>query len=340
MTSPISLLTAFSVPLKNLSSRLSECSLVVPKLMPAEKPKGRRCPMATPQEPQKPQRFVERRQPEGEPPSEIPSELVVWQARQRFALTLGAVLFVLLLVGGVMVLLLLQEWRTSLAQAPSTPKPSSQLAQTLPPPPATANPAVAPPMEAPPLPVMTIQPQQPPQMPPPSVQPQRPPTPAPPPKAVVDYLEQLRRIEMQRKKEAKNIWLAVAALGDLVKAMQGVAGSGDILDAPSNYDPQKTLQTFATYQTNFAQLRQWLHRLQPPPECLALHQAYDQALQAHIRTVAQLQERVQMRDLAGTAMMGLTAQGQITSALQTADGELAAVCARYGIQKFFSIGDD
>jgi hypothetical protein len=107
---------------------------------------------------------------------------------------------------------------------------------------------------------------------------------------------------MQRKREAKNIWLAVAALGDLVKAMQGIASSGDILDTPSNYDPQKTLQTFATYQTNFAQLRQWLHRLQPPPECLALHQAYDQALQAHINTVGKLQERVQMKDLAGTAM--------------------------------------
>jgi len=153
-------------------------------------------------------------------------------------------------------------------------------------------------------------------------------------------LEQLRRIEIRRKREAKNIWLAIAALGELVKAMQGIASSGDILDAPSNYDPQKTLQTFATYQTNFAQLRQWLHRLQPPPECLALHQAYDQALQAHINTVGKLQERVQMKDLAGTAMMGLTAQGQISSALQAADGELAAVCARYGIQKFFSIGDE
>jgi predicted nucleic acid-binding protein len=39
-------------------------------------------------------------------------------------------------------------------------------------------------------------------------------------------------------------------------------------------------------------------------------------------------------------MMGLTAQGQISSALQAADSELAAVCARYGIQKFFSIGDE
>lgn len=294
--------------------------------------------MATPQEPKKPQRFVERRQPEGEPPSEIPSELVVWQARQRFALTLGAVLLVLLLVGGAIILLLLREWRTSLAQAPPLPKPSSQLSR-VPPLPSTANPTVAPPMEAPPPPVMTIQPQ-PPQMPSSPTPSQPPPSPASPPKAVVDYLEQLRRIEMQRKKEAKNIWLAISALGDLVKVMQGVAGGGDILDAPSHYDPQKTLQTFAAYQTNFAQLRQWLHKLQPPPECLSLHQAYDQALQAHIRTVAQLQERVQRKDLAGTAMMGLTAQSQITNALQTADGELAAVCARYGIQKFFSIGDE
>jgi hypothetical protein len=54
--------------------------------------------MATPQEPQQPQRFVERRQPEGSPPSEAPSELIVWQARQRFALTLGVVLLLLLLV--------------------------------------------------------------------------------------------------------------------------------------------------------------------------------------------------------------------------------------------------
>jgi hypothetical protein len=309
--------------------------------------------MATPQEPQQPQRFVERRQPEGSPPSELPSELIVWQARQRFALTLGAVLLLLLLVGGGMALLLLREWRTPIAQAPSPPKPSGQFLQA-PPSPSTqgqfaqappmpsplANPAVAPPMPTPSPPTVTAQPSQ-----PPTPQPATPPTaqpqqPSPPPKAVLDYLDELRRIEMRRKQEAKNIWLAVAALGELVKAMQGIASGGDILDTPSNYDPQKTLQTFATYQTNFAQLRQWLHRLQPPPECLALHQAYDQALQAHINTIGKLQERVQMKDLAGTAMMGLTAQGQISSALQAADSELAAVCARYGIQKFFSIGDE
>ncbi|MFA0732711.1 MAG: hypothetical protein LKKZDAJK_002837 [Candidatus Fervidibacter sp.] len=306
--------------------------------------------MATPQEPQQPQRFVERRQPEGSPPSETPSELVVWQARQRFALTLGAILLLLLLVGGGMALLLLREWRTSLVQAPPPPKPSRQFLQAPPSPPTQgqfaqasplpsppANPAVTSPMPTPSPPTVTTQPPTPQPVPPPTAQPQHPPS---LPKAVLDYLEQLRRIEIRRKREAKNIWLAIAALGELVKAMQGIASSGDILDAPSNYDPQKTLQTFATYQTNFAQLRQWLHRLQPPPECLALHQAYDQALQAHINTVGKLQERVQMKDLAGTAMMGLTAQGQISSALQAADGELAAVCARYGIQKFFSIGDE
>ncbi|MFA0760931.1 MAG: hypothetical protein HZLCBSQH_001033 [Candidatus Fervidibacterota bacterium] len=306
--------------------------------------------MATPQEPQQPQRFVERRQPEGSPPSETPSELVVWQARQRFALTLGAILLLLLLVGGGMALLLLREWRTSLVQAPPPPKPSRQFLQAPPSPPTQgqfaqasplpsppANPAVTSPMPTPSPPTVTTQPPTPQPVPPPTAQPQHP---SSLPKAVLDYLEQLRRIEIRRKREAKNIWLAIAALGELVKAMQGIASSGDILDAPSNYDPQKTLQTFATYQTNFAQLRQWLHRLQPPPECLALHQAYDQALQAHINTVGKLQERVQMKDLAGTAMMGLTAQGQISSALQAADGELAAVCARYGIQKFFSIGDE
>ena len=88
--------------------------------------------MATPQEPQQPQRFVERRQPEGSPPSETPSELVVWQARQRFALTLGAILLLLLLVGGGMALLLLREWRTSLVQAPPPPKPSRQFLQAPP----------------------------------------------------------------------------------------------------------------------------------------------------------------------------------------------------------------
>jgi len=47
-----------------------------------------------------------------------------------------------------------------------------------------------------------------------------------------------------------------------------------------------------------------------------------------------------MKDLMGTAMIGITAQGQITGALQAADGELAAVCARYGIQKFLAVGDE
>ncbi len=121
--------------------------------------------------------------------------------------------------------------------------------------------------------------------------------------------------------------------------MQGVAASEDILDAPSDYDPQRTLRAYDAYQARFGALRQWLHQLQPPPECFTLHNAYDQALQAHIGTIGKLKERVAQKDLAGAALSGLGAQGQIDGALQTADSELSAVCARYGIAKFFTIGD-
>lgn len=320
--------------------------------------------MATSQEPQ---RFVERqKREEAHRPIVTPeTELEILRARQKLALTMGGIALVLLLIGGAIAFVLLQRWSRhqtamSLAQVPSSPAPitTGSLVQTpvQPPNPSMPNLAQTPVQPPnPPMPNLTQTPVQPPNPPmpnvvqtpaqptpptavvsPPRLSPQRPPT---PPKALSDYLEQLRRIEQQRKREAKNFWIALQALSDLVKALQGVAASGDILDAPSDYDPQKTLRSYDAYQARFNALRQWLHQLQPPPECLTLHNAYDQALQAHINAIGKLKERVRLKDLAGVAFSSLGAQGQIDGALQTADSELEAVCAQYGIAKFFTIGD-
>jgi predicted nucleic acid-binding protein len=159
------------------------------------------------------------------------------------------------------------------------------------------------------------------------------------PAGLLDYLEQLKKIEMQRKREASNYWVALSALDDLLKALKGVASTGDILDAPE-YNPQKTLQTYDAYLQRFLMLRQWLHQLSPPVECQQLHQSYDQALLAHIGTINSLKQRIALRDLAGTALSGLTAQKQINTALNIADNELTSVCQRYGITKLFTIGDN
>jgi len=278
------------------------------------------------------------------------TELALIRARQKLAITVGVILFLLLAAGGSIAFLLLQKYQQglvvapkpgeepspSLAQSPSTSREaplagniaqlpqrqetsSSGLVQTPPPPPA-------------PIPVQQTQPlpmQQPP------AQVQRPSI----PEGLLDYLEQLKRIEMQRKREASNYWVALSALNDLLKAMQGVAATGDILDAP-DYNPQRTLQTYDAYLQRFLMLRQWLNQLKPPPECLQLHYAYDKALLAHIGVINSLRQRIALKDLAGVALSGLTAQKQIDAALSAADNELTSVCQRYGIAKPFTIGDN
>lgn len=297
------------------------------------------------------------------------TELALVKARQRLAITIGVIGFLLLAAGGAIAFLLLQKYQQGMAQltkvdvkskasfvqAPTqlqTEQPLN-IAQTGKEEPSQPSPSLlqAPPTPPIPLPVQQAQqslpsqsllaqtkPQQQlpsPIQPQPVPQPQRPSVPA----GLPDYLEQLRRIEMQRKSEASNIWVALQALGELVKAMQGIAATGDILEA-SNYDPQQTLRSYDIYLQRFMFLRQWLHKLNPPQECLSLHQAYDQALLAHINAIGSLKQKIFLKDLAGVALSGLTLQKQIDNALNIADNELAAVCQRYGIQKPFKIGDE
>ncbi|MCS3920886.1 hypothetical protein Q2T83_08195 [Fervidibacter sacchari] len=295
------------------------------------------------------------------------AELEVVKARQKLAITTGVIALLLLLVGGGVAFLLMQKYQQGLAQLPTVQeKPASGLAQTLETqlqpstniaqvPQQQETPATglvqAPPPPPTPFPVQQVQqgipaqslleqPRPPQQFQPmpiqqPTIQPQKP---AIPP-GLLDYLEQLRRIEMQRKREASNYWIALQALEDLVKALQGVASTGDILNAPE-YNPQKTLQTYDAYMQRFMMLRQWLHQLRPPPECQQLHQAYDRALLAHINAIGSLKQRILLKDMAGAALSGLTIQKQIDAALKVADNELASVCHRYGIAKPFDIGDN
>ncbi len=299
------------------------------------------------------------------------TELTLIRARQRLAITIGVIALLLIATGGSIALLLMQKYQQGLVQMPSSEEEKSMpgLAQT----PTTLQQVPSgenivqlphrqeessmgliqtPPPPPVPLPVQGAQstvpsqsllaqpqpqPKQPQQLPiqQPPMQIQRPTIPA----GLLDYLEHLKRIEMQRKREASNYWLALSALQDLLKAMQGVAATGDILDAPE-YNPQRTLQTYDAYLQRFLALRQWLHQLRPPPECQQLHQSYDQALLAHIGTINALKQRIALKDLAGVALSGLTAQKQIETALSIADNELASVCQRYGITKPFTIGDN
>ncbi|MCS7185879.1 MAG: hypothetical protein N3B10_07490 [Armatimonadetes bacterium] len=295
------------------------------------------------------------------------TELALIRARQKLAITIGVIAFLLLAAGGSIAFLLLQKYQQGLVQTPTpSEKPTSSLVQTpttqqvplgsniaqlpqqqetsslglvqTPPPPPVPSPVQGVQPSVPTQSLLT-QPQRPQLQPPPMQQPptqiQRPTVPA----GLLDYLEQLKRIEMQRKREASNYWVAISALDDLLKALQGVAATGDILDAPE-YNPQKTLQTYDAYLQRFLMLRQWLHQLKPPPECQQLHQAYDQALLAHIGTINSLKQRIILKDLAGAALSGLTAQKQVDTALRIADNELASVCQRYGITKTFDIGDN
>lgn len=296
------------------------------------------------------------------------SEIELVRARQKLAITIGVIALTLLLVGSGIAFLLIQKYQQGLVQLPSTvkkaaqgfvqapatqgiqPQPPADIAQSVKQEPSSAGLVQTPPSPPVPLPVQQTQQGIPAQslleQPKPKesqtlpvqqfpVQPQRPTIPA----GLLDYLEQLKRIEMQRKREANNYWIALQALSELLQVMQGAASTGDILNAP-DYNPQRTLQAYDAYQQRFSMLRQWLHKLQPPPECQQLHQAYDQALLAHINAVASLKQRITLKDLAGAALSGLTTQKQINFALSFADNELSSVCQRYGIPKPFTIGDN
>lgn len=296
------------------------------------------------------------------------SEIELVRARQKLAITIGVIALTLLLVGSGIAFLLIQKYQQGLVQLPSTVKKSAQgfvqapatqgiqpqlpadIAQSVKQEPSSAGLVQTPPSPPVPLPVQQTQqgipaqslleqpkPKEPQTLPVQQfpVQPQRPTIPA----GLLDYLEQLKRIEMQRKREANNYWIALQALSELLQVMQGAASTGDILNAP-DYNPQRTLQAYDAYQQRFSMLRQWLHKLQPPPECQQLHQAYDQALLAHINAVASLEQRITLKDLAGAALSGLTTQKQIDFALSFADNELSSVCQRYGIPKPFTIGDN
>ncbi len=271
------------------------------------------------------------------------TELEVLRARQRLALTFGVIALLLVLLGGGIAFLLMRQYQQGLIQvptaekppaptflqAPQTPSPSSpsfvQVPQAQPP---ESGLLQAPPPPPTPVPLQTVQPAVP--QPVPSQQPTL-------PVGLWDYLEQLRRIEQQRKNEANNFWIALQSLWDLLKALQGVAATGDPLEAP-NYDPQANLKAYDAYQQRFSILHQALRQLKPPPECWSLHQAYDQALQTHINAIVSLKQRILAKDLLGAAF-GLTLQKQIDNALAAADNELAAICYRFGIAKPFTIGD-
>ncbi|MCS7264560.1 MAG: hypothetical protein NZ805_06990 [Armatimonadetes bacterium] len=293
------------------------------------------------------------------------TEIALIKARQKLAITIGAIAFLLVVAVGATAFLLMQKYQQGLAQLPKFEEkrqvsiaqgveqkqaqiPNIAHAQKGKPIQHSSNLLQAPPLPPIPLPVQQTQQSLPSQSllaqpnlqqlstpPQPTLQNQQPSIPA----GLPDYLEQLRRIEMQRKSEASNFWIALQALSDLVKALQGVSATGDILDAP-NYDLQQTLKAYDAYLQRFMVLRQWLHRLNPPQECWRLHQSYDQALSAHINAISSLKQRIVSKDLFGAALSGLTIQGQIDAALGAADNELAAVCQRYGISKPFKIGDE
>lgn len=269
------------------------------------------------------------------------TELEVIRARQKLAITVGVVVFLLLVSGGSIALILLQKYQQGLAQLPSVhKKPSPSLIQshrTQPYPQGGIAQVPSRQQELPPSGLLQTPPQQPQPVPTQQLPAQSQKLEIPP--GLLDYLEQLKRIEMQRKREASNYWVAFQSLEELVRTMQGMASGGDILEGPE-YDPKKILQSYDTYLQRFSMLRQWLYQLSPPIECQQLHQLYDRALLTHINTIESLKQQVFLKNLIGVVAQGLTAQRRIDSALWAADRELASVCRRYGIIKPFNIGDE
>ncbi len=283
-------------------------------------------------------------------------ELEIIRARQRLALTVGGLCLVALLVAGLLIWLLMERWSqiaslTSPTISPNNPfsaigtasQPGTGLAQV----PVAPGRAPGGILQTPIGPEPSLSPLQTPVRPIPGAEMGRVPglpsypygaaSPTPPGQ-IPDYLEQLRRIEQERKRQSNNLWIALGALRDLLGAFRPGSVGDDVSAVPEGNPEEKALPAYDAYRASFEGLRQQLHQLQPPPECQRLHQAYDAALQQHIETIESLKRRILANDLGGVVFYGLGAQGRIDSALAVADSELENVCAQLRIPKFFSIG--
>lgn len=267
----------------------------------------------------------------------IEAELALIRARQKLAITIGAIVFLLLLTFAIMVFLFHKKHQQGIIQVSAGSKPSTSFFRTPEKVEQTPNILETPfPYQIPSSQYQvqqTHQVQQPYQIEQPSLpQTQQHVVPY----GLIDYLERLKQIENQRKREASNHWLALQAL---LKVVQGISSAGEISEY-SGYDPQKTLGAYDKYLKQFTSLRQEFQKLNPPIECQRLHQAYDQALLAYINAIWSLKQQIIAKDLTGVAFSGLSAQKRIDNALNIADSELAAVCQQYGITKTFKIGDE
>ncbi|MFA4044406.1 MAG: hypothetical protein HZRFUVUK_001192 [Candidatus Fervidibacterota bacterium] len=236
-----------------------------------------------------------------------------------------------------------KEMQPMVVQVPVSSTEQPQGAPPLPPPVQAVEPppkTIEPPIETIPRPepveVKREEPQQPQQL-------QPPPQPPQPPPDVLDYLRKLERIERQRKNlstGSSGVFELLTAAVALVQSIQSLN-----LDSPDESPDtaqawQKIVNGFAGYRNAYLQLLLQFRALKPPQPCMQLAIEYDSALQEHVKVIRELETALATRNIMSPLLNLVSVNARLKRPLKFADNELANVCERFGIEKFFDIGDE
>lgn len=181
----------------------------------------------------------------------------------------------------------------------------------------------------------------------------RPPAPPDPYReAVAAYLQKVKKIEADRKQ----------VVNDLVPAMMIIAsakmGQG-IMDLYKDLFPeefenkpeqpslaQQSWQTITGYMDRLRALAAQLRAIQPPPTAQRFHAAYTWAFGAYIGAMLEVRRNLEqgMSGDAQQAIQALNASRQslrerTSGALERADAELGALCAKHKLPREFAVSD-
>ena len=179
---------------------------------------------------------------------------------------------------------------------------------------------------------------------------------APPPDPnralVLAYLQQVKLIELERKKVVNNLLpammvIASARMGqgllDLYRELFPEEFEGK---PPPPSLPQQSWNTITGYMSQLQELAVRLRSIKPPVPAKQFHATYTWAFGEYIAAIFEVRQNLE-RGMEGDPQQALQAlqaskdelSERTRGALQKADSELAALCEKYQIPRDFAISD-